>query len=72
MPTPGDTLTYSKVSGPAWFDVAADGTLAGNAHASDGGTNIFIVRVTDTAGASGFAGLTIATIAFQCKRRVEH
>jgi autotransporter-associated beta strand protein len=60
---PGDTLTYSKISGPAWLNVAADGTLTGTPTPSDGGTNIFTVRVTDTAGASAFAGLTINTIA---------
>ena len=63
-PDPGDTLTYSKVSGPAWLNVAADGTLTGTPTPSDGGTNIFIVRVTDAAGASAFAGLSIATIGF--------
>jgi autotransporter-associated beta strand protein len=61
---PGDTLTYSKLSGPAWLNVAADGTLTGTPTPSDGGTNIFIVRVTDAAGASAFAGLSIATIGF--------
>src|ERR1019366_1372058 len=61
---PGDTLTYSKISGPAWLNVAADGTLTGTPTPSDGGTNIFIVRVPDAAGASAFAGLSIATIGF--------
>jgi autotransporter-associated beta strand protein len=60
----GDTLTYSKVSGPMWLNVAADGTLTGTPTPSDSGTNIFTVRVTDGAGASAFAGLSIATIAF--------
>lgn len=63
-PDPGDTLTYSKVSGPAWLNVSADGTLTGTPTPSDGGTNIFIVRVTDSAGASAFAGLSLVTIVF--------
>ena len=61
---PGDTLTYGKVSGPAWLNVAADGTLTGTPTPSDSGTNIFVVGVTDSAGASAFAGLSIATIGF--------
>lgn len=61
---PGDTLTYSKLSGPAWLNVAANGTLTGTPTPSDSGTNIFIVQVTDTAGATAFAGLSIATIGF--------
>ena len=61
---PGDTLSYSKLSGPAWLNVAADGTLTGTPSPSDIGTNIFIVQVTDPAGATAFAGLSIATIGF--------
>jgi autotransporter-associated beta strand protein len=60
---PGDTLTYTKLSGPAWLNVAADGTLSGTPTPSDSGTNFFVVQVTDAAGASAFAGLTINTIA---------
>ncbi|MFM2294196.1 MAG: hypothetical protein RLZZ350_609 [Verrucomicrobiota bacterium] len=55
----GDTLTYSKASGASWLTVAANGTLTGTPLNSDGGTNIFTVRVTDAAGASAFAQLTI-------------
>ena len=58
---PGDTQTYSKASGPAWLNVAADGTLSGTPGLTDGGTNNFTVRVTDAAGASAFAMLTIIT-----------
>jgi autotransporter-associated beta strand protein len=56
----GNTITYSKASGPAWLTVASDGTLSGTPTATDGGTNAFVVRVTDTAGASDFAVLTIS------------
>ncbi len=58
-PNPGDTLTYSKAAGSAWLGVAANGALSGTPGASDSGTNIFTVRVTDAAGASAFAQLTI-------------
>jgi len=61
---PGDTLSYSKVSGSAWLNVATDGTLTGTPTPSDGGTNVFTVRVTDSAGASAFVGVVINTIAF--------
>jgi len=62
-PNPGDTLIYSKISGPAWLNVTADGTLTGTPTPSDIGTNIYIVRVIDSAGASAFAGVAINTIA---------
>ncbi len=62
-PDPGDTLTYSKAGGPAWLNVSANGTLTGTPAAGDGGTNNFTVRVTDRAGASAFAMLTIYTVA---------
>ena len=58
-PNPGSALTYSKASGPVWLGVAANGTLTGTPGAGDVGTNNFTVRVTDTAGASTFASLTI-------------
>lgn len=58
---PGDTLTYSKAGGPAWLVVAADGTLSGTPGPTDGGTNNFTLRVTDAAGASAFAMMTITT-----------
>jgi autotransporter-associated beta strand protein len=57
----GDTLTFSKATGAAWLTVAANGVLGGTPAATDGGTNIFTVRVTDSAGASAFAQLTITT-----------
>jgi autotransporter-associated beta strand protein len=61
---PGDTLTYSKISGPTWLNVAADGTLTGTPTPADAGTNYFTVQVTDGAGATAFAEVIINTIAF--------
>ena len=58
-PDPGDTFTYSKAGGPAWLNVGPDGSLSGTPGSSDGGTNFFTVRATDTAGASGFALVTV-------------
>ncbi|MGJ8653633.1 MAG: carbohydrate-binding protein [Opitutaceae bacterium] len=48
-----DPLTYSKVSGPAWLSVAADGTLSGTPSAGDVGANVFTVAASD-----GFASDT--------------
>ena len=42
-----DTLTYSKLGGPAWLSVATDGTLSGTPTAGDGGLNTFNVEVSD-------------------------
>src|SRR5262249_48318349 len=35
-PDPGDTLTYSKASGPTWLIVNANGTLSGTPGPADG------------------------------------
>lgn len=58
-PDVGDTLTFSKVSGPTWLGVASNGALSGTPADSDGGLNTFIVRVADAAGASATATLQI-------------
>jgi autotransporter-associated beta strand protein len=49
-PDTGDTLTYSRISGPAWLVVATDGALSGNPVTANLGLNSFIVRVTDSGG----------------------
>ena len=40
----GDTLTYAKVSGNAWLNVATNGVLSGTPAQGDVGTNSFTVR----------------------------
>jgi regulation of enolase protein 1 (concanavalin A-like superfamily) len=55
----GDTLTYSKVSGPSWLGVASNGMLSGTPGNGSAGPNSFIVRVTDTLGLSDEATLNI-------------
>ena len=55
----GGTLTYSKLTGPAWLTVAANGALSGTPANSDVGRNYFVVRVADTAGATDDATLWI-------------
>ncbi|WP_158279844.1 Calx-beta domain-containing protein [Coraliomargarita sinensis] len=43
----GDALSFAKVSGPSWLNVAADGTLTGRPADGDVGLNSFTVSVTD-------------------------
>ncbi len=45
-----DPLTFSKVTGPDWLNVASNGSLFGTPSDSDVGINVFIVRVEDTGG----------------------
>ena len=58
----GDTMTFSKVSGPSWLSVASNGTLAGTPSAGNVGANVFTVRVTDSAGALDAATLNITVV----------
>lgn len=55
-----NTLTFSKLYGPAWLTVSANGTLVGQPGVGNGGENTLIVRVTDPSGAS-----SDATVKFQ-------
>jgi hypothetical protein len=55
----GDTITYSKVSGPAWLSVAADGALTGTPGNGTAGLNTFVVRATDSASATDEVTLEI-------------
>jgi hypothetical protein len=56
----GDTLSFSKTSGPTWLSVATDGTLSGTPAAADVGANVFGVRVTDPGGLFADATLNIS------------
>jgi autotransporter-associated beta strand protein len=62
-PDAGDTLTFSKVSGPAWLTVAANGTLGGTPSASDAGPNAFVIEVADAANLQATANLNIEVTA---------
>ena len=55
----GETLSYGKVSGPAWLTVSTLGTLSGTPTNADTGVNTFVVRVTDSMGASADATLLV-------------
>ncbi len=54
------TLAFSKISGPAWLSVAANGALSGTPASTDVGTNSFVVGVTDPGGLSGTATMLIS------------
>ena len=54
-----DPLTFSKVSGPAWLSVAANGALSGTPAAANSGLNTFSVRVADNRGGASTANLNI-------------
>lgn len=43
----GDVLTYAKVAGAAWLNVATNGALSGTPSSDDVGTNTFTVSVSD-------------------------
>ncbi|MFN3408487.1 MAG: Ig-like domain-containing protein [Limisphaerales bacterium] len=58
-PSPGEVLTFSKLGGPAWLTVAANGTLSGTPSTGDAGVNNFPVRVMDS---TGFAHTTTLRI----------
>ncbi len=58
-PDLGDSLRYSKVSGPAWLIVSTNGNLSGTPLSSNVGTNSFVVRVTDSGNLSDDATMNI-------------
>jgi uncharacterized repeat protein (TIGR03803 family) len=58
----GDTVLYSKLSGPAWLNVASDGTLSGTPGVPDIGTNTFTVSLSDNNGWSCAATMYITVV----------
>jgi len=54
-----ETLVFSKVSGPDWLEVSANGSLAGTPPSEAEGLNEFTVRVTDKEAVSAAAVLNI-------------
>jgi hypothetical protein len=59
----GNTMTFSKVGGPAWLTVAADGATSGTPYSGDTGTNVFLVSVADPMGLSNTATMNLPVIA---------
>ncbi|RYD67578.1 MAG: hypothetical protein EOP83_02545 [Verrucomicrobiaceae bacterium] len=58
-PDLGDELAFTKISGPEWLTVKADGSLNGTPENGDVGSSEFIVRVSDPEGFSDQAILTL-------------
>lgn len=55
----GDTISYSKVSGPSWLAIASNGSLTGTPPSGSAGLNLFVVRATDSASATADVTLEI-------------
>lgn len=53
-------LTFSKIDGPAWLNIAADGSLSGMPLTGDIGDNVFTVQIDDGINTPVQAGLEIA------------
>jgi len=58
----GGMLTFSKISGPAWLNVASNGTLSGTPGPADRGENTAAVRVADPSGATDDATISITVL----------
>lgn len=58
----GDTLSFSKVSGPSWLSVASEGTLGGTPAQLDLGANSWMVQVADGNGGTDTATLNISVV----------
>lgn len=52
-------LNFTKLNGPAWLTVAANGALSGTPGSGTEGLNVFVVRVSDPSGASSDAEIRI-------------
>jgi hypothetical protein len=58
----GDAITFTKVSGPAWLNIAGNGALSGTPNSSHVGGNSFIVRAMDSGSLSNTATLNITVL----------
>jgi LmbE family N-acetylglucosaminyl deacetylase len=55
----GDSLMFSKISGPAWLVLSPEGKLSGLPGVGDLGTNVFTIQVTDSYGYSDLAQIEV-------------
>ena len=62
-PNFGDLLTFAKISGPSWLNIAGNGALSGLPLSTNAGPNSFVVSVTDFDGLSTNATLSINVVA---------
>lgn len=59
----GDSVTYAKISGPAWLSVAGNGVISGRPLSANVGNSAFSIRATDPAGLFDTATMTIPVLA---------
>jgi hypothetical protein len=59
----GDTITFFKVSGPAWLSVASGGGMSGTPVSTNVGTNVFTVSARDPGGLSTTGTMSLSVIA---------
>ncbi len=57
-----EVLTFALVGGRAWLLLAPDGSLSGTPSIAEVGTNVFAVRVTDSAGFVDVAALHVRVL----------
>lgn len=69
-PDVGEILSFRKVSGPAWLNVANDGSLGGTPAIGNVGTNFFRVRVRDSQSAAADTTVQLV-VAYPLTRRIE-
>ena len=62
-PDAGDAITYSKISGPAWLSVSANGAIGGTPPLGSAALCQFTVRATDPAGAYDESVLQLRVLA---------
>lgn len=58
----GDTLTFTRVSGPGWLMVKADGSMSGTPGFGDRGVNQLVVKVEDGRGSAETRTLSFEVI----------
>ena len=58
----GDFLSFYKISGPVWLNVATNGALSGTPATTDAGDNSFQVIVVDSGGLADVATLDISVV----------
>lgn len=59
---PGDVLSFAKISGPPWVQVAAGGAISGTPTSADVGDHAVGVSVTDLGGLSASATLLVRVV----------
>ncbi|MCP4786688.1 MAG: hypothetical protein GY903_29735 [Fuerstiella sp.] len=60
----GDSLTFTRLSGPKWLTVQSDGVMSGTPRFADAGDNQLVVKVEDGRGSSETRTLTVPVIGF--------